>query len=273
MAQLGKECVVVTDHWPPFPRLLGPTNAAAADAAREQVLGGSASLRLHLSLRTPDVESAVPWQVFRSHTFSHNYISKTGERGIIAGTDRGERRKQVWEGGRQKENQTDIKARARKNRTTWEAAQQKGPSQQEWSVIPFEKLRHPEMLLKGNSEQWHYWATLHGFAKYNYQVLLTFPGGRTTPFSWSRPSVDVIDLTLRRLLTTQMHASARLPLFLSSFFFKKIKMHFKILHACKTPKTFPKCLMFHRVGSHLWFLSRGRHGHPGGLTTPQPILL
>ena len=40
--------------------------------------------------------------------------------------------------------------RARKNkRTSWEAAQQKGKPQQKRSVIPFEQLRHPEILLKG----------------------------------------------------------------------------------------------------------------------------
>lgn len=49
-------------------------------------------------------------------------------------------------------------------------------------------------------------ATPHSFAKYNYQILVTFPGGTIIPFLWSRPSADVIDLTLQRLLTTQMHS-------------------------------------------------------------------
>lgn len=75
------------------------------------------------------------------------------------------------------------------------------------------------------SNEWHYRATPHGFAKYNYQVVLTFPGGRIIPFLWSRPSADVIDLTLQKLLTTQMHSPIMPPLFLcpASLFWSKTK--------------------------------------------------
>lgn len=71
-------------------------------------------------------------------------------------------------------------------------------------------------------------ATPHGFAKYNYQVLVTFPGGTIIPFLWSRPSADVIDLTRQRLLTIPMH-SPTVPSLPPEA--KQKKMHLKIVLA------------------------------------------
>lgn len=111
----------------------------------------------------------------------------------------------AWAGGETGEN-TDKEARmGRSRKTTWETAQQEGrhcrneaPSIQKAQAS--RKASERVILSNGITER----AAPHSFAKYNYQVLATFPGGTIMPFLWSRPSADVIDLTLQTVDTSNV---------------------------------------------------------------------
>lgn len=154
MARLGKECVVVTDHWWPFPQLLSPTNTKVANAALKQVIDSLANLRLHITLLIPDVEYTVLWQIFPSH----DHTSETGKTGVVVGTEgevretglgRRKTKENTWRRKTEENTWANYQNEGEEQEARWEAAQQKGKPQQKRSVIPFEKLRHPEMLLKG----------------------------------------------------------------------------------------------------------------------------
>lgn len=69
---------------------------------------------------------------------------------------------------------------------------------------------------------------------------MTFPGGTIIPFLWSRPSADVIDLTLQRLLTTQMYSPAMSSLPPDSSEVKQKENAFKDCPS-KTLETFLNC--------------------------------
>lgn len=110
-----------------------------------------ARLRLHFTSLTPGVESAVLWQVFPSHTFSQDYISKTGKCGIVVRTDGG-----VGETGprrRKTEEKTNwSQSKRRKNQgTSWEAARQEGKPQQKGVPLHLKGSNIQKCYWKGNS--------------------------------------------------------------------------------------------------------------------------
>lgn len=105
MAQLGKECVVVTDPWRPLPWLRNTTDTEAAGAAWKHVIGGWASLRLHFTSLAPDVACS-PSASYFPHTHFHTTTSlKQGRVGTLWVQTEG-LEKQGWEGGKEKEKQT-----------------------------------------------------------------------------------------------------------------------------------------------------------------------
>lgn len=106
-----------------------------------------ASLRLRFSLLTPDVECAALWPVFPSHTFSHDSTSKTGESRSYGGYRRRGWRNRAGKVEDRKHELVSSKGEEEQEEP-WEAAQRRKPEQKR-SVTPCEKLRHPEMLLKG----------------------------------------------------------------------------------------------------------------------------
>lgn len=112
MAQLGKECVVVTDPWQPLPWLLSTTGTEAAGAAWKQVIGSWASLRLSFTSLTPDVVCCPSASTSLTRIFTRLHLWNR-ESGNVVGTDRG-----VGETGlgRRKQKKKQTSQRENKNK-------------------------------------------------------------------------------------------------------------------------------------------------------------
>lgn len=144
---LGKDFVAVMDHWWSFPWLLSPTNTKVADAAWKQVVPSLASLR-YVAPRCYPMLNVLPFGKYFPHTRSHMTPPlKQGRLGAVVGTGGAGG---TGPGRRKTENMNWYQCKGEgEQKDRLEAAQRKGNPQQKRSVTPLEKLRHPEMLLKG----------------------------------------------------------------------------------------------------------------------------